>query len=170
MMEPFNSNHTEAEELSPPPPFVWRAWALHSHPAQGIAMLGVFLLVTAGLLWGRVSLPVIVFAVLCMTITLRRLLFPAWYEINTHGIEFGLFIRRKKRLPWRDIAKWRIQGDELLLFPQRTTAPTDAFRILAIPMGGNQVEIESRIRFYFGPPEGGFGQNAAIEIIADQVE
>jgi hypothetical protein len=170
MSEAFDSNTKEAEELSPPPPFVWRAWALRSQPVQGIAMLALFFMVAAGLIWGGSSIPILLFVILCMTVTLRRLLFPLWCEINTHGIEFGLLYWRKKRIPWREIAMWRIQNDELLLFPQRTTTPTDVFRILAIPMGGNQVEIESRIRFYLGPSEGGFGQNAAIEIIADQGE
>ena len=167
MTNAFDSDTKEAEELSPPPPFVWRAWAAHSQPVQGMALLAVFFLVPVALIWGGVSLPVVLFAIVCMAITLRNLLLPRWFEMNTHGVEFGIFPRRKKRLPWRDIAKWRIQDDNLLLFPEKTTSPSDAFRILAIPLAGHTSEVESRVRFYMGPPDEGRPREAGVEIIAD---
>ena len=167
MTDAFDSDTKEAEELSPPPPFVWRAWAGPLATGPGDGAIGGFLSRAVALIWGGVSVPVVFFAILCMAITLRNLLLPRWFEMNTHGVEFGIFPRHKKRLPWRDIAKWRIQDDNLLLFPEKTTSPSDAFRILAIPLAGHTSEVESRVRFYMGPPDEGRPREAGVEIIAD---
>jgi hypothetical protein len=148
MAEAPEQNGVEEDSGPPPPsPIRWRSWPVRDSAVRTALAAAVMLAVGAAVygVTGRVVLAAVALAALA--VACWRFFLPIEYELGETGVGQRLFGRRR-RIPWRAIARFELFESGLLLMPDADHSPIAPLQGLYLPWNNHRNEILATVRHY----------------------
>jgi hypothetical protein len=132
-----------------PPPSIVRSWPLVEHPGRSAIKIAGGALLAALVGASTSSALVAVLAALLLGIASWRLFVPVVYELGSLGIT-EQWLKRQRRIAWREIESYSIEIDGVFLWPRSRTPPWNLLTGLYLPFGREREAVLAHVAHNVG--------------------
>jgi len=137
----------------PPPAIRWRSWPLRESLVTAAVLLVGLLAAGATIHWITAETHLALLAVGALSAALWRFFLPTWFELNPEGVNRWL-LGRHRRIPWREIRRYKVCSTGVLFLPHPEARPADAFRGLYLPWGKHRHEVLAHVYYHLDQSSG----------------